>query len=132
MKTIASISLGPGSLDCNFRTKFLGQQFKIARIGTDNDPKAAAKLIGDWRDRVDALGLGMVHDHYWVGTNYFHQRDTSRLEKLAGDPPVTTGAPQRTLSRHVDDIGVPRIDDDASDVLGVAQPLVLPGLAAIE
>ena len=46
MKTIASISLGPGSLDCNFRTKFLGQQFKIARIGTDNDPKAAAKLIG--------------------------------------------------------------------------------------
>jgi predicted amino acid dehydrogenase len=97
MKTIASISLGPGSLDCNFRTKFLGQQFKIARIGTDNDWKAAAKLIADWRDRVDALGLGMVHDHYWVGTNYFHQRDTSRLEKLAGDIPVTTGARLREI-----------------------------------
>ena len=97
MKTIASISLGPGSLDCNFRTKFLGQQFKIVRIGTDNDPKAAAKLIGDWRDSVDALGLGMVHDHYWVGTNYFHQRDTSRLEKLAGDTPVTTGARLREI-----------------------------------
>ncbi len=97
MKTIASISLGHGSLDCNFRTRFLGQQFKIVRIGTDNDLKATEKLIHDWRGRVDALGLGMVHDHYWVGTNYFHQRDTGRLEKMAGDTPITTGARLREI-----------------------------------
>jgi hypothetical protein len=59
MKTIASI-------DCNFRTRFLGQSFKIVRIGTDNDPKAAEQLIHDWRDRVDEIGLGMVHDHFTV------------------------------------------------------------------
>jgi len=99
MKHIASISLGPSSLDCNFRAKFLGHDFKVARIATDNDFKAAEKLIGEWRGKVDAIGLGLVHDHYWVGTNYFHQRDTARLEKLAGDTLVSTGARLREM-RH--------------------------------
>jgi predicted amino acid dehydrogenase len=97
MKTIASISLGPGDLDSSFGTRFLGQQFKIVRIGTDKDLKAAGKLVVEWRDRADALGLGMVPDHYWVGTNYFHQRDTEKLVKMAGDTPVTTGARLRGI-----------------------------------
>ena len=90
MKSIASISLGPPSLDCNFRTSFLGHDFEVVRTGTDNDFKAAEKLVVEWRDKVDALGLGLVHDHYSVGTRYFHQRDTARLEELAGDTLVST------------------------------------------
>ena len=46
---------------------------------------------------MDALGLGMVPDHCWVGTNYFHQRDTEKLVKMAGDTPVTTGARLRGI-----------------------------------
>ena len=99
MKHIASISLGPSSLDCNFRAEFLGHDFKVVRIGTDNDFKRAEKLIGEWRGKVDAIGLGLVHDHHWVGTNYFHQRGTARLEKLAGDTLVSTGARLREM-RH--------------------------------
>lgn len=97
MKRIASISLGPFSLDCNFRTQFLGHDFEVVRIGTDNDFKAAEKLVVEWRDKVDAIGLGLVHDHYSVGTRYFHQRDTARLEKLAGDTLVSTGARLREI-----------------------------------
>jgi predicted amino acid dehydrogenase len=97
MKKIASISLGPFSLDCNFRAKFLGHDFEVVRIGTDNDFKAAEKLIIEWRDKVDAIGLGLVHDHYSVGTRYFHQRDTARLEKLAGDTLVSTGVRLREI-----------------------------------
>jgi predicted amino acid dehydrogenase len=97
MKTIASISLGPSDLDFDFRTKFLGQNFKIVRTGADNDLEAAKALVAEWRDKADALGLGMVHDHYWVGTNYFHQRDTAKLEKMAGETPVTTGARLREI-----------------------------------
>ena len=97
MKKIASISLGPFSLDCNFRAKFLGHDFEVVRIGTDNDFKAAEKLVIEWRDKVDAIGLGLVHDHYSVGTRYFHQRDTARLEKLAGDTLVSTGARLREI-----------------------------------
>ena len=97
MKKIASISLGPFSLDCNFRAQFLGHDFEVVRIGTDNDFKAAEKLVIEWRDKVDAIGLGMVHDHYSVGTRYFHQRDTARLEKLAGDTLVSTGVRLREI-----------------------------------
>ena len=97
MKKITSISLGPLSLDCNFRAKFLGHDFEVVRIGTDNDFKAAEKLVVEWRDKVDAIGLGLVHDHYSVGTRYFHQRDTARLEELAGDTLVSTGARLREI-----------------------------------
>ena len=97
MKKIASISLGPFSLDCNFRAELLGHDFEVVRIGTDNDFKAAEKLVIEWRDKVDAIGLGLVHDHYSVGTRYFHQRDTARLEKLAGDTLVSTGARLREI-----------------------------------
>ena len=97
MKKVVSISLGPGSLDCDFRTRFLGQNFHVVRVGTDNDFTAAGNLVTEWRERVDAIGLGMVRDHYWVGTNQFHQKDTARLEQLAGDTLVTTGARLREI-----------------------------------
>ena len=97
MKRIASISLGPSGLDAKFRTRFLGHQFEVQRIGTDNDLKAARDLVRQWRDKVDAIGLGMVHDHYWVGTNYFRQQDTATLEQSAGDTLVSTGARLREI-----------------------------------
>ena len=97
MKSVVSVSLGPASLDWNLKTKFLGHSFDIARIGTDNDLNMAERLAGEWQGRADAIGLGMVHDHYWVGTNYFQQKDTSRLEQIAGDTPVTTGARLREI-----------------------------------
>ncbi|MBP6699719.1 MAG: hypothetical protein KA135_00645 [Halioglobus sp.] len=97
MKRIVSVSLGPRSLDASFKARFLGQEFKVRRIGTDNDLKAAQSLVAEWRDRVDALGLGMVRDHYWVGTNHFVQRDTAKLEQMAGDTLVSTGARLREI-----------------------------------
>ncbi|MCP5128807.1 MAG: dehydrogenase [Pseudomonadales bacterium] len=97
MKSVVSVSLGPGSLDFKFRTRFLGQAFKVERIGTDNDLKAAQRLVAHWRDRADAIGLGMVQDHYWVGTNHFPQRETAKLEKLANGGLVSTGARLREI-----------------------------------
>jgi hypothetical protein len=64
MKRIATISLGPRSLDCSFTARFLRHDYEVVRVGTDNDFDAAKKLIVEWRDKVDALGLGQVHRHY--------------------------------------------------------------------
>lgn len=97
MKNIVSVSLGPSSLDSSFKARFLGQDFKVRRIGTDHDQKAAQSLVAEWRDRVDAIGLGMVQDHYWVGTNHFRQRNTAKLEEMAGDTLVSTGARLREI-----------------------------------
>ena len=97
MKKVVSVSLGPDSLDCRFRADFLGQKFQVQRIGTNGSVSSAADLIREQRDEVDAIGLGQVHDHYCVGTNYFSQQGTRKLEKLAGETPVTSGARLREI-----------------------------------
>lgn len=97
LKKVVSISLGPGKLDCRFKTRFLGESFQIERIGTDGDARQAAGLIRDWRDKADTIGLGMVREHYTVGTDRFIRPETRKLEKLAGDTPVTTGSRLREI-----------------------------------
>jgi predicted amino acid dehydrogenase len=97
MKRVVSVSLGPDSLDCRFRAEFLGQKFQVERKGTNGSVSQAADLIREQRAKVDAIGLGQVHDHYSVGTNYFSQQGTRKLEKLAGETPVTSGARLREI-----------------------------------
>jgi len=97
MKKVISISLGPGELDCDFRQRFLGETVQIMRVGTDGDARQAAQLIREWRDQVDAIGLGRVREHYTVGTDHFIRPETRKLEKLAGETPVTTGSRLREI-----------------------------------
>ena len=97
MKRIVSVSLGPGDLDYEFRTRFLGESFQVSRIGTDGDAGQAGKLLAARRDEADTLGLGMVREHYTVGTDHFVRPETSKLEKLAGHTPVTTGSRLREI-----------------------------------
>ena len=63
MKKIVSVSLGPESLDCKFRTEFLGQKFTVERVGTNGSVSKAADLIRGNSGQVDAIGLGQVRDH---------------------------------------------------------------------
>ena len=97
MKTVASISLGSPERDYRFRTRFLGEQFEVQRVGADGDQREARRLLARWRDSADTLGLGMVRDHYRVGTDRFVQGDTRRLEREARDTPITTGATLREI-----------------------------------
>ena len=50
MKKVVSVSLGPSELDCNFKSRFLGDNFQVTRTGTDGDAREVAKLIRHWRD----------------------------------------------------------------------------------
>ena len=97
MKKIVSISLGPSDLDSKFKTRFLGENFQVSRDGTDGDTGKAADLIKEIHSEADAVGLGMVREHYTVGTDRFIRPETRKLEKLTGDIPVTTGAKLREI-----------------------------------
>lgn len=97
MKKVVSISLGPASLDNQFKTRFLGESFQVSRIGTDGDALQAAQLVSEKREEVDTIGLGMVREHYTVGTDHFTRPETRKLEELAGHTPVTTGANLREI-----------------------------------
>lgn len=97
MKTVVSISLGRDALDYDFKAEFLGQQFRVIRIGTNKDVKRAEALIKEWEPKADVIGLGRVRDHYSVGTRNFIQKSTRQLESKVRRIPVTTGATLRGI-----------------------------------
>jgi predicted amino acid dehydrogenase len=124
MKKVVSISLGPRELDCNFKTRFLGENFQARRLGTDGDARQAARLIREWRHRADAIGLGMVQEHYTVGTDRFIRPETRRLEKLAQATPVTTGSRLREI---VQEWTLRSAQAELGDIFSNARVLFLSG-----
>ncbi len=97
MKTVVSISLGPESLNFDFKTKFLGKQFRVIRIGTNKDLAKAKALLKEWENKADAIGLGMVREHQRVGSYQFAQAATTDLLETVTRIPITTGSNLREI-----------------------------------
>lgn len=97
MKTVVSVSQGSAEYDYDLETSFLGQPFRIIRIGTDGDLSRAEAVLESVHTQADAIGLSMVHDHYEVGRERLEHPDTARLEACVPDKPVTTGAGLRAI-----------------------------------
>lgn len=97
MKTVFSVSLGASEHDYQLETSFLGQDFRIVRLGTDGNLQRAEAVLASVRDEADAIGLSMVHDHYQVGREQLEHPETARLEACIPDKPVTTGAHLRGI-----------------------------------
>ncbi len=97
MKTVVSVSQGSSEYDFELETEFLGQPFRIIRIGTDGDLERAEAVLESVRPQADAIGLSMIHDHYQVGREQLEHPDTARLEARVPDVPVTTGAGLRGI-----------------------------------
>ncbi|MEZ4579306.1 MAG: hypothetical protein R2861_12400 [Desulfobacterales bacterium] len=60
MKQVVSISLGSSANNYEFQTTFMGQKFKIQRIGTNGDYDKAVDLLIQLDAETDAFGLGSV------------------------------------------------------------------------
>jgi hypothetical protein len=45
MKKVVTVTLGSSKQDFSFRTKFLGQDFQVTRLGADNDTTQAWELM---------------------------------------------------------------------------------------
>ena len=100
MKQVVSISLGASDKDYEFETEFLGQDFRITRIGTDGDLDKAAELLLAWDRRADAIGLGQVKFPYGIGPRYLTRKQGTQLKALGArvQTPVTTGSALRDVS----------------------------------
>lgn len=97
MKTVVSVSQGSSEYDYQLETEFMGQAFRVIRIGTDGDLSRAEAILENVREQADAIGLSMVHDHYQVGREQIEHPDTARLEACVPDKSVTTGAGLRRI-----------------------------------
>jgi len=91
MKHVVSISLGSSSQDFDFTTTFLGEKLHVHRVGTNGSIATAVKLIKQWEKKAAAIGLGVLKDHYTVGSRRFIAKDSARLLAVTNKVPVTTG-----------------------------------------
>ena len=91
MKHVVSISLGSSSQDFDFTTTFLGEKLHVHRVGTNGSTATAVKLIKQWEKKAAAIGLGVLKDHYTVGSRRFIAKDSARLLAVTHKVPVTTG-----------------------------------------
>jgi hypothetical protein len=81
-----------------FKTKFLGQDFSVRRMGADDqDTGKAWELMRRQQATADAIGLGEMGDHYQVGLRTVVNKETQRLLNVVTRVPVTTGATLRRL-----------------------------------
>ena len=92
MKRVINVTLGSSAEDYQFETKFLGKDFSIQRLGADQDEEKAWELLRRMQAKADVVGLGMLHDHYNVGSHRFVQQNTRDLMKVVTRVPVTSGA----------------------------------------
>ena len=101
MKTVVSVSLGSSSRDHRTQVELLGEQFDIARIGTDGSLDRAIAKLRELDGTVDAIGLGGIDVYLYAGTDRYALRDGLRLLDAVKETPVVDGSGlKNTLERQ--------------------------------
>ena len=97
MKKVVTVTLGSSKKDFEFKTKFLGQEFSVQRMGADRDSGKAWELMRRQQANADAIALSDMVDHYHVGLRTVVNKESQRLMQVVTRVPVTTGASLRRL-----------------------------------
>lgn len=127
MKTIVSVSQGSSEFDYDLETEFLGQRFRIIRLGTDGDPARAEAVLASVHPQADVVELSLPHTgaglrailQEWAvrhtQSELGHFFDNARVLFMDGQAGYRIA---RALSEHTDnlffadpytDFGVPRL-----------------------
>ena len=100
LKHIVSVSLGSSKRDHAFETDFMGEKFRIERIGTDGDWDKAINLIRKLDGRVDAFGMGGIDLYIYIAGKRYMIKDAQRLSREARKTPMVDGSGlKNTLER---------------------------------
>jgi len=102
VKEVVSISLGSSKRDHEVKVKFLGEEVRIRRIGTDGDFEKAIQLLKEMDGKVDALGMGGIDLYLYAGSTRYSIKDAVKLQKAVKKTPLVDGSGlKNTLEREV-------------------------------
>jgi hypothetical protein len=100
MKHIVSVSLGSSKRDHAFETDFMGERFRIERIGTDGDWDKAIQIIRDLDGKIDAFGMGGIDLYIHLAGKRYTIKDAKKLVAEARKTPMLDGSGlKNTLER---------------------------------
>jgi len=102
MKKIISISLGTSERDYEIKTKFMGHDIFIKRMGTDGDPNEMVELLYDWEQQADVIGLAGIKFPSELGFKRKAEKRDVRIRELSSELkiPVTTGEAFRNVAQE--------------------------------
>ena len=102
MKRVVSVSLGSPKGDKTVNATLMGEEFEIARIGTNGDMKKFAEMVRELDGKADAIGLGGIDLYlYAAGGKRYTIRDAAKLASNAKISPVVDGSGiKNTLERE--------------------------------
>jgi len=72
-------------------TEFLGEKFRIERIGTDGNWDEAINMIRRLDGKVDAFGMGGISLYIYVGNRKYILKDAKKLLLEAKKTPIVDG-----------------------------------------
>lgn len=91
MKHVVSVSLGSSKRNHSVETEFLGEKFRIERIGTDGNWDEAINMIRRLDGKVDAFGMGGIDLYIYVGNRKYILKDAKKLLLEAKKTPIVDG-----------------------------------------
>lgn len=102
VRRVVSVSLGSSSRDHVAEAEFLGEKFRVERIGTDGDIARAIRLIKELDGKVDAFGMGGIDLYVRAGKRRYVLRDAVPIARAAKVTPIVDGGGLKdTLERRV-------------------------------
>jgi len=110
-KIVVSVSLGSSARDKEVSATFLGQEFRIRRVGTDGDPKKAMALIEQMDGEVDCFGMGGTDLFLFRGQQRYIIQDSLKLYRAAKKTPMVDGSGlkhswEREVVRRIAEAGI--------------------------
>ncbi|ADQ46888.1 hypothetical protein Calkro_2045 [Caldicellulosiruptor kronotskyensis 2002] len=91
MKRIVSVSIGSSKRNHKTKTKIMGIDFEIERIGTDGDIKKAIEIIKSLDGKVDAFGMGGIDIVLYGGGKNYVIREAIPIKNAAQKTPLVDG-----------------------------------------
>lgn len=101
MRRVVSVSLGTSKRDKVSETEFLGQPFRVERIGTDGSKKRYKQLVAELDGKIDCFGVGGTDAYLYAGDRRYAFRETLDLMRGAVKTPWVDGSGlKHTLERQ--------------------------------
>lgn len=102
MKRIVSVSIGSSKRNHKVKTKILGEDFIIERIGTDGDKEKAIQIIKELDGKVNAFGMGGIDIYLVCKDKRYIIKDSIPIKEAAKKTPIVDGSIlKNTLEKRV-------------------------------